>query len=152
MVNIVGCFSGDGVVDDMEEKIVGKIVQHIPAFARDDRDGAAPEATFNTLEELLAVPFVAPLADTPDFYRWSHNDNYLMLERFGGRWWWVVGYLDTIPEGLPEWDHGIAAVWDEKGQPLDLPGKDVKAYCGDDVTMKDGRHFKERREDADLVG
>lgn len=37
---------------------------------------------------------------------WSPNGTQIVLMvdglRDGERWWWVVGYLDTVP-ALPEW-------------------------------------------------
>lgn len=83
--------------------------QHLPGFIDVPRE---PDATFTTLAELLAVPWVARWADRPDFVRWSAGDGhsvyhaYLMAEVEGS--YWVVAYLggdglalDAL--GLPKW-------------------------------------------------
>ena len=88
--------------------------QHIPAFC----DGVEPKmATAATVEELLAVPWVAAyardqLVGTSDgkeplmrkFYRFSMKDGLLMAEHSRGRYWWVVGRLRSDePIALPRW-------------------------------------------------
>lgn len=119
-----------------------EIRQHIPDFC-EGFEKAVVE--FNTLEELLAIPFVKNFSAHDSFHRYSVNDNHLIAEYRGGREWWVVGILKSSVEGLPEWDHGIYEVWiDDK--PVDMPGKDVSWSCGDDIGLCDGRKVKRRRE------
>lgn len=79
--------------------------QHIPGFLT----GHEPVvAEFDTLEELLAVPFVAHWKSNPGFHRFSMNVevglSYLMAEYHNGKEWWVVGYLSGSIPGLPRWE------------------------------------------------
>lgn len=75
------------------------IRQHIPAFV----SGIEPrEAYFNTLEELMQVPFVACWSDT-SVARFSKSERHLMAEMKDGKFW-VVGYLkDAAAVDLPVW-------------------------------------------------
>lgn len=80
------------------------IRQHIPNFC----SGADeyPSATFETEEQLVAIPFVKRWLDV-DFERFSvaltsYDECYLMLECKDGSFW-VVGYMDQVPAFLPEW-------------------------------------------------
>ena len=82
---------------------MNEIVQHIPAFV----SGIDSErASFTTLDELKAVPFVARAMTMPDFLRLSKSERYLMLELSTppiGEFW-VIGYLkDPGAVDLPEW-------------------------------------------------
>lgn len=82
--------------------------QHIPGFVT----GFEPvDLPFDTLDELLALPFVAHWADSDDFSRFSLaapdpimpcTNCHLMAEMTDGRWW-VVATLGWPIEGLPEW-------------------------------------------------
>lgn len=77
------------------------IVQHIPGFVETEKE---PERVdFDTLEELLAIPFVASWKADPPFERFSLSMNHLMAEMKDGSYW-VVGYLQH-PElvQLPQW-------------------------------------------------
>lgn len=92
--------------------VTGTILQHIPGYIE-----ATPEAaTFDTLDQLLAVPFVAMWPDRPSawgdhFYRFSlsHDDTRLLLmaEFDKGAKYYVVGFLDPSAEhlvtALPRW-------------------------------------------------
>jgi hypothetical protein len=83
---------------------VNEIIQHIPGFV-DIGDGPVPRADFSTLEELLAVPFVARWKDE-GFIKWSKSDDLLMVEFWdkGEDKQWVVGRLkDPTAVDLPEW-------------------------------------------------
>lgn len=79
------------------------IRQHIPNFV----SGVDPETVeFKSLEELLAIPWVAQWAertDGKDFHRFSQSDNMLMAEYVEGYNWLVVGYLSE-PVDLPMWE------------------------------------------------
>lgn len=91
---------------------MNKIKQHIPNWV----DGYEPEITeFNTLDELLAIPWVKKWTTIPEFYRFSASSDqsadrflvpemtHLMAELKQGREWWVVGLMKhNVPE-LPEW-------------------------------------------------
>lgn len=81
------------------------IRQHIPGYF----DGLDPlEGDFETVWQLLAIPFVNRWNDV-DLLRFSISDgNTLMAEMKNGKWW-VVGFM-TPPEevaklGLPVWDY-----------------------------------------------
>lgn len=78
-----------------------RIRQYLPAFFV----GFAPEtAEFETLDELLAVPWVARCADGDLFHRFSVSGDHLMAEQNEGRAWFVVGtFRDEAPAGLPKW-------------------------------------------------
>lgn len=117
-----------------------EIRQHIPDFC-EGFDKAT--AAFDSLDELLKIPFVANFMSSPNFHQFSVSDNHLMAEYRGGREWWVVGYLKNPNIGLPAWNHGIYEVWD-KHRKLDVPGNLVASSCGDDVTLGDGRTLKRR--------
>jgi len=61
---------------------------------------------FNSLEELVNLPFVKLRSDRKDFYRFSVSNGkskLLLVEYNEGKEWWVVGYLSEAIEGLPEW-------------------------------------------------
>lgn len=116
------------------------IRQHIPDFFEGFEKALVD---FNTLEDLLAIPWVKNFSAHANFYRYSVSDNHLMAEYRGGRTWWVVGTLRHRVDGLPEWDHGIYEVWiDDKAR--DIAGKDVSWSCGDEVGLCDGRVVKRR--------
>lgn len=118
-----------------------EIRQHIPAFM----DGFdAQSASFEALDELVAIPFVASWTKQKDFHKFSDGDGLLIAELRGGRSWWVVGRLKELVKELPPWDRGIYEVIDQDGTALDIPGKDVRFSCGDIVGLRDGREFKRR--------
>lgn len=77
-----------------------------------------PIETFDTIEELLKIPFVGSWADNHEFHQFSQNDTYeyqnghrytLLAELDGGKVWYVVGYLKEPIAGMSVWDHGVAA-------------------------------------------
>jgi hypothetical protein len=82
-----------------------EIKQHIPNWA----DIEPGSGEFSTLEELLAVPFVASWKEAPNFLRYSKSKNMLMVELAptksepdGSHW--VLGYLsDPQAVDLPQW-------------------------------------------------
>jgi hypothetical protein len=80
------------------------IKQHLPPFITGmDR----VVASFDTLDDLLAIPFVAKFARGPGFRRFSlgpYVDTVMLLAEYdGGVRWWVVGYISGDPPDLPAW-------------------------------------------------
>lgn len=81
------------------ETKTNRIVEHIPNFA----SGFEPRCVgFDTLEELMEIPWVKSWKEAPQFHRYS-ADSYLMVEREDGYWWWAIGKLRN-PVGLPKWE------------------------------------------------
>jgi hypothetical protein len=121
---------------------MNEIVQHVPTFV----DGVERKrATFTTLEELLAVPWVKNYADSAEeFHQFSVSGQFLLVESRGGKHWWVVGVLKEPVAGLPAWGQGIYEVWDENGKELDVSGRDVEYSQGDVVALHDGRKLRRR--------
>lgn len=120
---------------------MNEIRQHIPAFVETEK---GPEVMpFETLDELLVIPWVKRWREFPRFHQFSQSDRHLMAEFRGGREWWVVGLLSNPVEGLPVWDHGIYEVW-ENGIAKDIPGTEVSSSGGNVVTLRDGRQLKRR--------
>jgi len=80
------------------ETKTNRIVQHFPAYMDFD-----PECVgFDTLEELLEIPWVKRWSENANFYQYSGGD-YLMAEFHEGYEWWAIGKLRNPVEGLPEW-------------------------------------------------
>ncbi len=82
-----------------------KITEYVPNAIELDRD--LDQAEFESIEELLNIPFVATFAKviTPAFHRFSVSSNScLMAEYNKGAEWWVVGIIE-FPEkvNLPRW-------------------------------------------------
>lgn len=84
-----------------------KIVQHIPPFVV----GILPKIIeFETLEELLDIPFVKKFKEDVGFYQYSishieelkDSSIYLIAEMNLGKNQWVVGYLNEKVD-LPKW-------------------------------------------------
>lgn len=122
---------------------MNSIRRHIPGCCSDGDE--PPEIVeFNTMEQLLSVPFVNSFSGGQRFHRYSLSRNHLMAEYRDGKEWWVVGTLKYPVAGLPEWDRGIYECL-ENGKSIDIAGADVKMSCGDDVTLNDGRVLKRRR-------
>lgn len=84
---------------------MNSITQHVPTFV-DDR-GPLKSAEFETITELLAIPWVAQWAETMNgqpFHQFSKVDHHLMAEHAEGHTWWVVGYItDPGSVELPTW-------------------------------------------------
>lgn len=79
---------------------MNKIKQHIPGYVAGVKRRVAE---FETLEQLLDIPWVKLMKDRPGFHRFSLSGDRLMAEFQQGRLWFVVGYLDEPVEGLPVW-------------------------------------------------
>lgn len=121
---------------------MNEIRQHRPAFF----EGWENETIqFDTLEELLAIPWVKNFSAHGNFHQYSVSGNHLMAEYRGGREWWVVGTLKHDVEGLPKWYHGIYEV-EIDGKPEEIAGSDVRWSCGDEICLRDNRIVKRRRE------
>jgi len=81
------------------------IERYIPdAIEIDDSD----IVEFTTLDELVAIPFVAVYCQHPDFYRFSRvswgSHTLLMAEFNQGRRWRAVGLITGPVPDLPEWE------------------------------------------------
>lgn len=95
-----------------------------------------------SLEEILA-------GEWTDFWkndlegpvRWSQSGSRLMAEYDSGFKWWVVGFFDAPPEGLPEWKPRYRAEID--GKACVLEGEEVFSSCAGMLTLKDGRVVKD---------
>lgn len=92
---------------------MNKIKQYRPAFFTGFPD--LLEIEFDTVDELLAIPFVASWQTDPEFYKFSicGRDGYgkmltLICEQDEGASWWVVGFLDSDVPSLPAWDWKVA--------------------------------------------
>lgn len=79
---------------------MNRISQHIPGWA----DGIKPQvAEFETVEQLLAVSWVASWRTKAGFVRFSQHRGKLMVELHQGRMWYVVGHLNEVVVGIDEW-------------------------------------------------
>lgn len=77
---------------------------HIPPFM--DIPHPSP-VEFNTLDELLQIPFVSNFSEEENFYRFSLAGYSLMAEFDEGREWWVVGSISRPGAlNLPVWKPG----------------------------------------------
>ena len=57
---------------------------------------------FETLEELLKIPFVKNWTTIPEFYQFASLSSRLIGQLRGGYEWWVIGTLKHPVEGLVE--------------------------------------------------
>lgn len=81
--------------------MTNNICRYFPAFC----EGFKSETVaFNTLEELMALPFVAAYRSAPTFSRFSIAGNALVVEYSQGKEWGVVGLLENPVAGLPNWE------------------------------------------------
>lgn len=123
---------------------MNSIRQHVADYI--DTDSPTKSASFETLAELLQIPFVRRYMDNEQFHQFSIARGHLIAEWRGGREWWVAGIVDGPVEGLAEWNRGIYEVWGSDGQALELPGCDVQSSCGDVVTLLNGTVLRRRGE------
>ncbi len=80
---------------------MNRIEQHISGWAGGLRLKAVE---FETCEELLAIDWVRTFTvSRPSFHRFSQAGGKLMAEYMQGRMWYVVGYLESVVAGVPEW-------------------------------------------------
>ena len=89
--------------------MMNKIKQHRPAYFTGFE---TLEVEFDDLDSLLDIEWVKNFTKCWDsdntFYRFSvvREDNYgykLMAELNEGKKWWVVGFINTDVEELPDW-------------------------------------------------
>lgn len=81
-----------------------RLVEHIPGFV----DGVRPSsAEVESVVDLEGVDWVRRWRDVPGFHRFSADRSqegaWLMAERDGGKWWWVVARILGDLPGLPTW-------------------------------------------------
>lgn len=79
--------------------------EHIPSFI----DNIEPKThVFNSLDGLLAIPFVKKFSDNTDFSHYAVSDHKLMAiyKNNNGVSWWVLGYLSDQVD-LPVWNANI---------------------------------------------
>jgi hypothetical protein len=75
------------------------VTQYFPAFM----DMGEPEVVqYDTLEDLLNIDWVKKFSTIDDFYRFSSDAKFLMIERRGGEKWYVIGILDKPEDRLPK--------------------------------------------------
>lgn len=76
-----------------------RIVQHFPSYMDFDAECIG----FDTLDELMAIPWVKHFSTLKDFHRFS-GGTHLMAEMEDGYSWWAVGRLRYPVDGLPTWE------------------------------------------------
>lgn len=79
---------------------MNSILQYRPAFFEGFKN---ERADFDTVEELMKVPFVKGFSEDENFFRFSVSGDHLLAEFRNGDEWWVVGTLKEPVDGLPEW-------------------------------------------------
>ncbi len=106
---------------------MNKISKYAPSFSHATDH---PAAEFETLEELLEIPWVKNWAEAPNFLRYAqsedlHSSAILMADLQHN--WWVIGTLDQPVAGMPKWvprggpdpHHLETKVWlDDERDPL----------------------------------
>ncbi len=122
------------------------IRRHIPTFVDVDERPGAEE--FDTLDDLVKIPWIAKRSERADFQGFCHSDNCLMATYRGGREWWVLGYLRAPVDGLPAWGGGLYEAIDENGAAIDIPASEVASSNSFAVTLRDGRTLRSGRASA----
>jgi hypothetical protein len=83
---------------------MSKIKPHRPAFF--DTDFEREAVKFDTISELLKIPWVAIFSCVPSFHQFSispDGDKWLLMAEYNkGSKWHVVGFMDEKVD-LPEW-------------------------------------------------
>lgn len=85
---------------------MNSFTQHVPAFVEIEKEPFSFE--FSTTEELISNSWIASWKehDPARFYRYSLCDHRLMVEKDGGTWFWVLGYIrQPTLVNLPVWTH-----------------------------------------------
>lgn len=102
-----------------------KIRKHIPNFCSGLE---SQEVEFNSLTELMAIPWVKQWTDDENFFRFSiSNEHHLMAEMDAGKKWWVIGYLTDYQLDLPKW---TARTTEAPTPPRPTEIKDDRMRCG----------------------
>jgi hypothetical protein len=83
-----------------------KITEHAPSFV--SLETGTNVQDFNTLEELLEIPFVKKWSTEKNFYRFSLADyalnfQLLVAEFNDGKRWFIVGFIENCNIDLPQW-------------------------------------------------
>lgn len=122
--------------------------QRIPAFI--DPRGYTPfELEFSETEELINSTFIQKWLNYNPPSTIVKNGNHLMIEENEGFSWWVIGYISN-PDDLqvPNWNGGKYIVQYENGEieVLTYESKNpAVAFCGNQVTLRDGTKCKSIR-------
>ncbi len=102
-------------------------------------DGAPmpPTVEFETTKELLALDDVRQTHRLDSQYVMS--DGYLMALTKDGFEWWVLGKVsDPSTVNLPKWEGPKIKVRLNDGCETIVEGDEVRAICGDEITLKSG--------------
>jgi hypothetical protein len=80
---------------------MNKIQRYRPAcFSGYDEESAS----FNSLDELMEIEWIASWKEHTDFYKYSISRNqWLMAEFKEGREWWVIGYFHEVYNDVQLW-------------------------------------------------
>jgi hypothetical protein len=91
---------------------MNKIQRYRPACFSGYED---EHASFNSLDELMKIEWIASWKDHTDFYQFSiSREQWLMCEVKGGTEWWVIGYFHEV--------YNEVAIWFPKWIPKDKGG------------------------------
>jgi len=114
-----------------------RVKEYIPSIC-EVRELPEP-VEYKTKEDLLELDFIKRWAEDPEFYKFSYDGNHLLAELSEGYHWYVIAIVEGVETlGFPAWDKGRTKVTDGFTR-FTVQGKDVAGYCGDVVTMRDGR-------------
>lgn len=90
---------------------MNKFTRHVPGFVRDlylndEREYVIPSEDFETLEELLNIPFVVHIKDSFDFTQFAKSQSYLMVMANDNTKWYVVGEVQdkSVLGSLPDFE------------------------------------------------
>jgi len=116
---------------------MNRIIQHIPSFI--DVNKKLEWINFNTIEELLNIPFVKQWAkpmDGKDFLCFALYGNYLLVIHDDGFHWWTVGYIENSSSiDLPKWIGGKYQAQMLDGS-IKILTSEVISVCGNTLILK----------------
>lgn len=126
------------MVDDRKLiRIMPKIVKYIPP-TYELRNPPEPK-NYTNVNDILEMDFIKRWSSLDDFYKFSVSRNNLIAEFKNGYEWHVIAAIEGIEDlDFPKWDKGRTKVTDGESE-FTVEGVDVRSYCGEVVTMKDGR-------------